>query len=181
MWGRVPPWTQSCPRAAPARPQWVLSWQVGSRECFSKDLLPPKVEYESGFGATLITARSIGSAWLSKIQLRPQDPLRSALAGDTGLFVPPGWLCHGHCIPWGWVAGWEASSWTQWGAGTSTAKPLPHPRATAQCMEQQDQPRGHPSPITEDTMRRPSDAHGQAGRTRHPPLPALRLGQALHK
>lgn len=90
MWGGVPPWARSCARAAPARPQWVLSWQVGSRECLSKDLLPPKVEYESGFGATLITARSIGSAWPSKIQLRPQEPLRSALAGDRGVFVPLG-------------------------------------------------------------------------------------------
>lgn len=159
----------------------MLSWQVGSRECFSKDLLSPKVEYESGFGATLITARSIGSAWPSKIQLRAQEPLCSALAGDAGVFVPSGWLCHSHHYPWVWVAGWEASSLSHWGAGISTAKPLPHPRATAQCTEQQDQPRGYLIPITRDTSGRPSDAHGWAGCTHHPPLPALRLGQALHK
>lgn len=42
-------------------------------------LLPPKVEYESGFGATLITAGSIGLARPSKIQSQPWGPVGSAL------------------------------------------------------------------------------------------------------
>lgn len=63
----------------PGRLSSTLCQRMGSRGCFSEKLLPPKVEYESGFGVTLITAGSIGSARPSKIQLQPWGPACSAL------------------------------------------------------------------------------------------------------
>lgn len=63
----------------------ILCHTVGNRGCFSEKLLPPKVEYESGFGATLITTGSIGSAWPSKIQLQPRGPACSALPAHSAL------------------------------------------------------------------------------------------------
>lgn len=67
---------------------------MGNRGCFSAKLLPPKVEYESGFGATLITTGSIGSAWPSKIQLQPRGPACSALPAHSAL---PACLWGGTC------------------------------------------------------------------------------------
>lgn len=74
----------------------ILCQTVGSRGCFSAKLLPPKVEYESGFGATLITTGSIGSAWPSKIQLQPRGPACSALPAHSAL---PACLWGGMCSP----------------------------------------------------------------------------------
>lgn len=72
----------------------MLYQTMGNRECFSENLLPPKVEYESGFGATLITTGSIGSAWPSKIQLQPRGPACSALPAHSAL---PACLWGGTC------------------------------------------------------------------------------------
>lgn len=89
----------SCPgrrqrgdRAVPGQPQDghpVLGRRTGSGGHFSEKLLPPKVEYESGFGATLITAGSIGLARPSKIQSQPQEPSCSALCCLAPRHLPP--------------------------------------------------------------------------------------------
>lgn len=78
----------------PVRLSSTLCQCMGSRGCFSEKLLPPKVEYESGFGATLITAGSIGSARPSKIQLQPWGPACSALRClSLGRHALPGCRC----------------------------------------------------------------------------------------
>lgn len=79
-------------RAVPGQPQDghpVLGRRTGSGGRFSEKLLPPKVEYESGFGATLITAGSIGLARPSKIQSQPQEPSCSALCCLAPRHLPP--------------------------------------------------------------------------------------------
>lgn len=83
----VPPMGQRPSRSGStlARLCSILCQTMGNRGCFSEKLLPPKVEYESGFGATLITTGSIGSAWPSKIQLQPRGPACSALPAHSSL------------------------------------------------------------------------------------------------
>lgn len=97
--GTVPLWDRDHQGAGrgwkhPGRLCSMLYQTMGNRECFSENLLPPKVEYESGFGATLITTGSIGSAWPSKIQLQPRGPACSALPAHSAL---PACLWGGTC------------------------------------------------------------------------------------
>lgn len=136
----------------------ILCQTMGNRGCFSAKLLPPKVEYESGFGATLITTGSIGSAWPSKIQLQPRGPACSALpaclwGGTCSLCVDAPqshWPSTGgetpSCIqsqhPTCSVLAGDMHSWSRAADGDAPASPvLPtgtHPSAPfhTQCMEQ---------------------------------------------